>query len=66
MSKDKKVDTKPELKEAASIRWKKAGPNGEIQAIIGGKKYQIETNLLIFFLSVLHIVKLFPFSIVIK
>lgn len=45
MSKDKKVDTKPELKEAASIRWKKAGPNGEIQAIIGGKKYQIEKSL---------------------
>lgn len=26
-------------------RWKKAGPNGEIQATIGGKKYQIEKAL---------------------
>ena len=26
-------------------RWKRAGPNGEIQATIGGKKYQIEKSL---------------------
>ena len=33
------------LEEAAAPRWKKAGPNGEIQATIGGKKYQIEKSL---------------------
>jgi len=50
-SNDKKgLDTykkkpKTEIKEAASPRWKKAGPNGEIQATIGGKKYQIEKSL---------------------
>jgi len=31
--------------EEARVRWKKAGPNGEIQATIGGKKYQIEKSL---------------------
>jgi hypothetical protein len=34
-----------ELQEAAAPRWKRAGPNGEIQATIGGKKYQIEKSL---------------------
>jgi len=34
-----------ELQEAAAPRWKRAGPNGEIQATIGGKKYQIEKAL---------------------
>ena len=29
----------------ATIRWKRAGANGEIQATIGGKKYQIEKSL---------------------
>lgn len=33
------------LEEVAAPRWKKAGPNGEIQATIGGKKYQIEKSL---------------------
>ena len=33
------------LEEAAAPRWKRAGPNGEIQATIGGKKYQIEKSL---------------------
>jgi len=33
------------LEEAATPRWKRAGPNGEIQATIGGKKYQIEKSL---------------------
>jgi len=36
---------KEELEEAAAPRWKRAGPNGEIQATIGGKKYQIEKAL---------------------
>jgi hypothetical protein len=27
------------------VRWKKAGPNGEIEATIGGKKYKIEKSL---------------------
>ena len=50
-SNDKKgLDTykkkpKTEIKEGAAPRWKKAGPNGEIQATIGGKKYQIEKSL---------------------
>ena len=50
-SNDKKgLDTykkkpKTEIKEVAAPRWKKAGPNGEIQATIGGKKYQIEKSL---------------------
>lgn len=50
-SNDKKgLDTykkkpKTEIKEAAAPRWKRAGPNGEIQATIGGKKYQIEKAL---------------------
>lgn len=39
------VDMKEDLDEAAAPRWKKAGPNGEIQATIGGKKYQIEKSL---------------------
>ena len=33
------------LEEAAAPRWKRAGPNGEIQATINGKKYQIEKSL---------------------
>jgi hypothetical protein len=33
------------LEEAAAVRWKRAGANGEIQATIGGKKYQIEKAL---------------------
>lgn len=33
-----------ELNEA-KVRWKKAGPNGEIEATIGGKKYQIDKAL---------------------
>jgi len=33
------------LNEAARVVWKKAGNNGEIQATIGGKKYQIEKAL---------------------
>lgn len=40
-----KKKSKTEIKEAAAPRWKKAGPNGEIQATIGGKKYQIEKSL---------------------
>lgn len=36
---------KEELEEAAAPRWKRAGPNGEIQATISGKKYQIEKAL---------------------
>ena len=36
---------KESLEEAAAPRWKKAGANGEIQATIGGKKYQIEKAL---------------------
>ena len=39
------VDMKEDLDEAAAPRWKRAGPNGEIQATIGGKKYQIEKAL---------------------
>lgn len=38
------VNSFDELIEA-KVRWKKAGPNGEIQATIGGKKYQIEKSL---------------------
>lgn len=34
-----------ELQEAAAPRWKKAGPNGEIEATVGGKKYKIEKAL---------------------
>jgi len=34
-----------ELQEAAAPRWKKAGPSGEIEATIGGKKYKIEKAL---------------------
>ena len=42
----KKGLKKENLEEVAAIaRWKKAGPNGEIQATIGGKKYQIEKSL---------------------
>lgn len=33
------------LEEAAAPRWKRAGNNGEIQATIGGEKYQIEKAL---------------------
>jgi len=33
------------MNESATPRWKRAGPNGEIQATIGGKKYQIEKSL---------------------
>ena len=40
-----RVNTQPTLDEAATIRWKRAGANGEIQATIGGKKYQIEKAL---------------------
>jgi len=36
---------KESLEEAAAPRWKRAGPNGEIQATINGKKYQIEKSL---------------------
>ena len=36
---------KETLEEAAAPRWKRAGPNGEIQATVGGKKYQIEKSL---------------------
>ena len=31
--------------EAKAPRWKKAGPNGEIEATIGGKKWKIEKAL---------------------
>ena len=31
--------------EAAAPRWKKAGPNGEIEATINGKKWKIEKAL---------------------
>ena len=34
-----------DLQEASKVRWKRAGANGEIQATIGGKKYQIEKAL---------------------
>jgi hypothetical protein len=40
-----KLSANESLEEAAAPRWKKAGPNGEIQATIGGKKYQIEKSL---------------------
>lgn len=40
-----KLAANEDVKEAAAPRWKKAGPNGEIQATIGGKKYQIEKSL---------------------
>ena len=33
------------ITEAKAPRWKKAGPNGEIEATIGGKKYKIEKAL---------------------
>jgi len=33
------------LNEAKAPRWKKAGPNGEIEATIGGKKWKIEKAL---------------------
>ena len=33
------------LSEAKAPRWKKAGPNGEIEATIGGDKYKIEKAL---------------------
>ena len=33
------------ITEAKGPRWKKAGPNGEIEATIGGKKYKIEKAL---------------------
>jgi len=36
---------KESLEEAAAPRWKRAGPNGEIQATVNGKKYQIEKSL---------------------
>lgn len=36
---------KENLEEAAAPRWKRAGPNGEIQATVNGKKYQIEKAL---------------------
>ena len=34
-----------EFTEAKVHRWKKAGPNGEIEATIGGKKWKIEKAL---------------------
>jgi len=34
-----------EARKPAPVRWKRAGANGEIQATIGGKKYQIEKAL---------------------
>lgn len=41
-----KLDAMDEgLQEAAAPRWKRAGPNGEIEATIGGEKYQIEKAL---------------------
>ena len=33
------------ITEAKAPRWKRAGPNGEIEAAIGGKKYKIEKAL---------------------
>ena len=39
------MDESVELAEAQKIRWKRAGNNGEIQATINGKKYQIEKAL---------------------
>lgn len=39
------MDENVELAEAQKIRWKKSGNNGEIQATINGKKYQIEKAL---------------------
>lgn len=33
------------ITEAKAPRWKKAGPNGEIEATIGGKKWKIEKAL---------------------
>jgi len=33
------------ITEAKAPRWKKAGPNGEIEATIGGHKYKIEKAL---------------------
>lgn len=33
------------IAEAKAPRWKKAGPNGEIEATIGGKKWKIEKAL---------------------
>ena len=34
-----------EARKTTPVRWKKAGASGEIQATIGGKKYQIEKAL---------------------
>ena len=40
-----KKGLKKESLEESTVRWKRAGANGEIQATIGGKKYQIEKAL---------------------
>ena len=40
-----KKESLEEARKPAPIRWKRAGANGEIQATIGGKKYQIEKAL---------------------
>ena len=34
-----------ELEEAKKIRWKKAGPNGEIETTVNGVRYKIEKSL---------------------
>ena len=39
------ISFKSYISEAKGPRWKKAGPNGEIEATIGGKKYKIEKAL---------------------
>ena len=39
------ISFKSYISEAKAPRWKKAGPNGEIEATIGGKKYKIEKAL---------------------
>ena len=40
-----KLSANESLEEAAKPRWKRAGPDGEIEATIGGKKYKIEKAL---------------------
>ena len=40
-----KLSANESLEEAAKPRWKRAGTDGEIEAIIGGKKYKIEKAL---------------------
>ena len=45
-SMSKNVNTKPELEEASTpIKWKKAGPDGEIEATVKGQRFKIQKAL---------------------